>query len=59
MASFTRTKWRTLVCPTCYQDFKAHRVDAVFCSPRCRKYYSVHRRGYPTQEEQLKKAAKK
>lgn len=43
----TRTAWHDKKCQTCDGPFKSSRSDALFCSPRCRKYFNNHREPYP------------
>lgn len=45
---YGRTLWREHSCQTCKQPFKASRIDAQYCSPRCRQYWKRHGSPYPT-----------
>ena len=45
---YSRSLWRTHKCLTCKQEFKASRIDAQYCSGRCRVYWQRHGAPYPS-----------
>jgi hypothetical protein len=45
---YGRSLWREHTCQTCKQKFKASRIDAQYCSPRCRQYWKRHGAPYPS-----------
>lgn len=44
---YGRKLFRTHVCQTCKREFQASRIDAQYCSGRCRVYWQRHGAPYP------------